>query len=359
MRFFKGEGKPVNTGETKQNSEITETSPLSEGDKLLEVRKEHVKEIERPLDDCDILVVGIAARSGSSSVFRSLSQSLREKGVLVAEFDASAGDSDLDDEIESAFDELEYSETENTDQDLVVIIEEAGNLLPRPDQSEKEMDRRREEQLSYSREKIEEQKKKGRQVKLVFAVHDFYGNDGEGGTKKLSRWLGNVFESQNPEISDEQLECVDSEGLGEIFDILSERVGLPTEFNERKSEIVSLCTTPQDVSRLVSKYNQSMKEGKKGPEAWKEAVGVLSDFKGRADHESLIRTTGGQKMWTMMRRVAEVGSVPLEELTNEEMKLYERYKKFHLLEESDGQLSINGKAMADLVKERPNLFTRS
>jgi hypothetical protein len=352
------ESEPAETIPLKQL--VVEAAPLKEDNPLLEVRKEHADDIAELVKGHDISIVGISARSGSSSVMRMLGSRVEGEMTIL-----NSSHPDVGRDVGAQFGKMEPGEAH------VLVLEESGRLLRERERSR--VPNKLEEILNA----YKESRDKGVDLKLAFAVHDFYGESGEGGTIALEKEIRErLGESVEAEIGSDQLENVDKEGLGEILDIIVDRGEMSDDLRERlkeyRQQILDVAVTPQDVSLIVKtmeKYGgvaKSLKGEELSPEetekrledAKKAFIDVAISGKrggfGRPwrEYQSMISLAGGEKMVDLMAKASsEESGVALADLSEEEINLYDRYRKFHFFQEREGRITVGGEALEDFVED--------
>ena len=329
----------------EKRSGIPDVMPLYEGS-LLEVRRDQAEAVKENLDKNDQLVLGIAPRTGSTSTMELLGSMYKQEGVGVILSSSHRRPDEIRRKILDL--RIERDKGPNKDKEIIVIIDEANGLLALQGNVEKGDSDAEDKDILDGFYKIFEKGKKDK-VKFVFLSHDFYGEDGEGGVNAMKKFLQKSPGGAEAKTADMQLETLDKQGLGKVFDILAKEKLLPPDLIERREEILSLSTTPQQISLIVKEYLKAINNGEDDAEAWKKAIILENTIENSMS--DLVRICGGEHMKKLLERVAEKGTLSLTDLDEKERKLYDRYKKFHIFEEEGDGIRINGKMLEGLVKE--------
>lgn len=336
---------------TQSRFELPHGGSLAEGNPLMKVREKQITEIKRALEQNDYLVLGTVARSGATSVLENLnSTSPHGKVVLLNSMEGGRFVDKAEDVI------FDQEEGENREQ-VILVIDEANYIWlngskPKEINDDYELNERGGIDLLELKRILNETK--DHNIKVVFQAHDVYGDDGDGGMPGMEKWLNKyIFSGQeNIKLTSMQLETVDHSGLSELFDIINAQMNLPQDLVDAKEEIISLCTVPQQLNLIVKGYVNAFKGGANHKESLESAL--------RSSHlfdellSDIIRTTARERMGKLLKKVADSddGSLDINKLSEDESRIIERYKNFHLFTIDDEGIRVNGKLLAQYAQRK-------
>ncbi|MFA6047608.1 MAG: hypothetical protein WCV59_00700 [Parcubacteria group bacterium] len=328
---------------------------LGEGDPLLKVREEQMKEIRDVLEQNDCIVLGTVARTGTTSILRNLNNVYGDKpNVKLVSLDTN--DTRFNRDIEDLLDEQEDDENQRQ---IILTIDEANRIWLDKENNIKEIRGEYDDEYKDGPNLFELKKlineAKNHNIKIVFQSHDTYGKEGDGGMIGMEKWLKkNFFRGQEIKMKKMQLETIDEKDMKKVFDIIASNMDMPKTLIDAKQEILDLCTTPQQLCLIINEYIYATSKNKNHQEALEEALHGNRAWIMDESLNDIIRTTAKERMGKLLKKVADAegGVLDINQLSEDEKRIFERYKKFHLFRINGDNISVNGQLLREFVQKK-------
>lgn len=305
---------------------------LRENDPLLEIRDNDAVEVAHIIEKNQLSLIAHEARSGSTSVMKSVAARLKAVGYQVLNTESSSTRS-----IVSALEKFPHADATDDPKKLAIIIGEAG-VFPTNTNSAYEQGGDILEREKSLRGLFKEAGTHP-DIHIAFLVH-------QGGAQNLAAWLEVVMgEGHTP--AQMQLESFDREDLEKMFDILNSTGRIHPELNSHKQEVVQEAHSPQQLASIVEIYTKSRAMGKNHEEAWELSLN-LSETLQRAIRSSLL-TSGGAPLVRLLKRIRG-NSLTRTDLNEKEQEVLAETQKFHFIRaRADGTLEVQGEILGRYI----------
>lgn len=317
---------------------------------LLVIRERHINALLPGIESSDHFIVGICARSGSTSAQLLLKEKLENDGFYVVRTASNP----------SAITQAAKEVSSLKPSKAVLLIDEAKELeyMQRSGEYKKSplWDKDMHKALAFF------SRAQSKRIKLVFFAHDNYGKKGEGGIFATKRWLETLPTFDRLNIGIDQLECATKEDIGELYDVILKKYQLSSELGQFRARVMETFVSPLQVSSFLSGYREWIGSFPvEHPESvWRFLYSpMINGYDWLTSVEGPLLTTGGKALLDLMYFLLYCnGAIPISELTTEERMLVERYEKFHFFDREGDLIDIRGTYVKDALRRIEELNER-
>jgi len=310
---------------------------LREGNPLLETRRDQATNLARLLEDNDLLVLTIAARTGNSSLMRLMPDAVRNQGEGWGVVFLPSRDVTRRTELEDALDV--FSE-EHPGCKPIIIVDEANGLAIEPSH-----------ETPFSQDGYKallELLKDG--AKVVLMAHDAIDEQGRYVAQRHMEKLGQGAKNEGLRVSTVAIECPNTHDLSEMFEIYAKEMRFSERLRARKQELLELCTVPEQMA-FVFQYCEHNCASDSIDKMLDDAIRELILVDTPHVMELSITPTGGEIVWGLIKKIGE--GIDASVLSPKERGVIQHYLPYHIFETSEGgRITVRGSALRSYAQTR-------